>query len=63
MFNKLKKLFRGNKCHPCIHNCLLCEQDIYVKKIYKTKCCGRIYHKCCYRKWKRLFGFKPCCFN
>ena len=60
MFNKLR---RSNKCYPMIHNCLLCNTDINVKKIYKTKCCGRVYDKHCFKKWKRLFGMKPCCFN
>ena len=63
MFNKLKKLFRSNKCYSCIYKCPLCEKDIKVKELYRTKCCGKVYDKHCFYKWKRIFGMKPCCFN
>jgi len=63
MFNKLMKLFRSNKCYPCIHICLLCEEDIKVKELFITKCCGRVYDKSCFYRWERIFEMKPCCFN
>lgn len=64
MFNKLKKIFRKEKHNSLIiHNCPLCKKDIKVKYLYKTKCCGNIYDKHCYKKFKRLFRMKPCCFN
>ena len=65
MFDKLKKLFgKKDDCKPfIIHKCLLCKEDIKIKHLYKTKCCGRIYDKYCYKKWKRIFGMKPCCFD
>ena len=63
MFNKLKKIFRKDNYSLIVHNCLLCKKNIKVKHLYKTKCCGRIYDKHCFKKWKRIFGIKPCCFN
>ena len=60
MFNKLK----NNKCYPLMsYKCKLCRENIKSKDLYKKNCCGHVYDKCCYKKWKRMFGMKPCCFN
>ena len=64
MISKLKRFFKKAEQTPLIiHNCPLCKKDIKVKYLKKKKCCGRIYHNFCYKKFKYLFRMKPCCLN
>jgi len=59
MISKLKKIFKKKELKPLkpliIHICPLCKEDIKIKHLKKKKCCGRVYCKHCYKKFKSLF--------